>query len=54
LVPWLIALSAGAPWATYRSLLLAPWFVMTGLVTRLRLLHDLRATTWERTERPGD
>jgi cellulose synthase/poly-beta-1,6-N-acetylglucosamine synthase-like glycosyltransferase len=66
LVPWLIAfasvptfvlagfVSAGAPWATYRSLLLAPWFVMTGLVTRLRLLHDLRATTWERTERPGD
>lgn len=66
LAPWLIAfasvptfvlagfVSAGAPRATYRSLLLAPWFVMTGLVNRLRLLHDLRATTWERTERPGD
>ncbi len=65
-VPWLVAaasvptfvlaglVSAGAPAATYRSLLAAPWFVLTGLVTRVRLLHDLRATTWERTERPGD
>src|SRR5207302_3853235 len=66
LVPWLAALvsvpafvlvglwSGKAPPAMYRSLALAPWFLASALAIRLRLVRGLRATTWERTERPSD
>ena len=64
--PWLLAsccipafvvvglAAARAPLAAYLSLALAPWFVASSLVTRLRLIRGLRATTWERTRRPSD
>jgi exopolysaccharide biosynthesis WecB/TagA/CpsF family protein len=66
LTPWLVGLAAltlfvlvglaaaGAPASMYRALVLAPGFVVRTLLTRLRLVRGLRATTWERTERPGD
>jgi cellulose synthase/poly-beta-1,6-N-acetylglucosamine synthase-like glycosyltransferase len=66
LLPWLAAsllppafvvvgLRAGrAPAAMYRSLVLAPRFLAAALAARLRLVRSLRATTWERTERPGE
>lgn len=51
----LVGLRAGhAPASMYVSLLRAPEFVVVGLLTRLRLLGGLRATTWERTERPSE
>jgi cellulose synthase/poly-beta-1,6-N-acetylglucosamine synthase-like glycosyltransferase len=65
-LPWVVAsasipafvlgglASAGAPAATYRALALAPRYVASSLLTRLRLLGGLRADTWERTERPSD
>jgi 1,2-diacylglycerol 3-beta-glucosyltransferase len=65
-IPWIVAsvavpsfvllgLSAGrAPASAYRALILAPLFIGSALVTRLRLIGGLRATTWERTERPSD
>jgi len=65
-VPWLIGslsipafvllglASAGATAGTYRSLGSAPRFVARSLLTRARLLGGLRATTWQRTERPSD
>jgi cellulose synthase/poly-beta-1,6-N-acetylglucosamine synthase-like glycosyltransferase len=65
-LPWVVAsasipafvlgglASAGAPPATYRALALAPKYVASSLLTRLRLLRGLRADTWERTERPSD
>jgi cellulose synthase/poly-beta-1,6-N-acetylglucosamine synthase-like glycosyltransferase len=65
-VPWLVAVAAvptfvvvglgaaRAPRAMWRALLVAPALVVTELGTRLRLLRGLRATTWERTTRPGE
>ena len=65
-LPWVVAsasipafvlgglASARAPAATYRALALAPRYVASSLLTRLRLLGGLRADTWERTERPSD
>ena len=65
-LPWVVAsvsipafvlaglASAGAPAATYRALALAPRYVASSLLTRLRLLGGLRADTWERTQRPSD
>ncbi len=51
----LVGLRAGhAPASMYVSLLRAPEFVVVGLLTRLMLLGGLRATTWERTERPSE
>jgi cellulose synthase/poly-beta-1,6-N-acetylglucosamine synthase-like glycosyltransferase len=66
ILPWVVAsasipafvlgglASAEAPAATYRALALAPKYVASSLLTRLRLLGGLRADTWERTERPSD
>jgi len=66
LAPWLVGSlsvpafvlvglwSGKAPPAMYRSLALAPWFLASALAIRLRLVRGLRATTWERTERPSD
>jgi 1,2-diacylglycerol 3-beta-glucosyltransferase len=64
--PWLVAVAAvptfvvvglaaaRAPRSMWRALLVAPVLVVTELWTRLRLLRGLRATTWERTVRPGE
>ena len=64
--PWLVAvaavptfvlvgLAAGrAPRSMWRALSVAPALVMAEIWTRLRLLRGLRATTWERTTRPGE
>jgi cellulose synthase/poly-beta-1,6-N-acetylglucosamine synthase-like glycosyltransferase len=64
--PWLVAVAAvpifvvvglaaaRAPRAMWRALLVAPALVVSELWTRLRLLRGLRATTWERTLRPGE
>jgi cellulose synthase/poly-beta-1,6-N-acetylglucosamine synthase-like glycosyltransferase len=64
--PWLVAVAAvptfvivglvaaRAPRTMWRALLGAPALVVTELWTRLRLLHGLRADTWERTARPGE
>jgi cellulose synthase/poly-beta-1,6-N-acetylglucosamine synthase-like glycosyltransferase len=66
LLPWVVAsgsipafvlgglASAGVPASTYRALALAPKYVATSLLTRLRLLRGLGEDTWERTERPSD
>ena len=64
--PWLVAVAAvptfvvvglaaaRAPSSMWRALLAAPALVVTELWTRLGLLRGLRATTWERTTRPGE
>jgi cellulose synthase/poly-beta-1,6-N-acetylglucosamine synthase-like glycosyltransferase len=66
LAPWLVAVAAvptfvlvglcaaRAPRSMWRALLAAPVLVVSELSTRLRLLRGLGATTWERTERPGE
>ncbi len=46
-------IAAHAPPSTFRALVAAPAVVGAELATRARLLHGLRASTWERTERPG-
>jgi cellulose synthase/poly-beta-1,6-N-acetylglucosamine synthase-like glycosyltransferase len=64
--PWLVAVAsvptfvvvglcaARAPRSMWRALLVAPALVASELRTRLRLLRGLGASTWERTERPGE
>lgn len=66
LSPWLAALAAigvyvvvglwaaDARWSIYRALLLAPASMLSDLANRLRLVGNLRANTWQRTERPSD
>jgi 1,2-diacylglycerol 3-beta-glucosyltransferase len=46
--------SVRAPRAAYRSLALAPAYVASSLLRRLRLVRGLGASTWERTQRPSD
>jgi exopolysaccharide biosynthesis WecB/TagA/CpsF family protein len=46
--------AGGAPASTFRALLVAPVFVASTLLTRLRLLGGSKATTWRRTERLSD
>lgn len=46
--------AARAPAETYRALLQTPSYLASTTLTRLRLLGGLRATSWDRTERPSD
>jgi N-acetylglucosaminyldiphosphoundecaprenol N-acetyl-beta-D-mannosaminyltransferase len=64
--PWLLAaialpafvllglVAGGARASTFRTLALAPLMVGSDLLTRLRLIRGLRATSWERTQRPSE
>ncbi len=50
-----VGLRAGrAPASTFRALLFAPGLLCSQMLNRLRLLGGLRASVWERTERPAE
>jgi 1,2-diacylglycerol 3-beta-glucosyltransferase len=65
-IPWLISLAAiavfvlvglraaRAPASVYRSLLLAPWFLVTKAFGTVAVLKSSRGDTWVRTERPSE